>query len=248
MAESWNFDEMKMAMPYRHLGQSKKGGIVCVADHASNSVPEDIELGIKPCLLKDHIALDIGVEGIAIRMAQKNQIAAHLCTVSRLVCDMHREETHKDVVPLESDGHLIPGNIGADVESRLERFYRPYHLALSRWLNDAQPKLIISLHSFTPRLRSRKEARPWEVSLLYNEDGVAARYAISMFSKLGLKVGENMPYSGKVLNATMNRHAEKVGRSYLAIEVRQDLISTPTQQARWAVMIADVANRVALRV
>ena len=62
---------------------------------------------------------------------------------------------------------------------------------------------------FYTKASKPKEAPPWEVSLLYNEDGVAARYAISMFSKLGLKVGENMPYSGKVLNATMNRLAPK---------------------------------------
>lgn len=233
-------------LPFREVGEPKTGGIVCVVDHATNFVPEDIALGIPADLLEQHIALDIGVEGIAGRMARRHGIPAHLATVSRLVCDMHREEDHKNVVPIESDGHLIPGNIGADVEARLNRFHRPYHKALSEWLDAAPPELIISLHSFTPSLETSDEERPWEVALLYNEDDRAARHAIRLFGEEGLNVGDNQPYSGRELNATMNRHAEAHARPYLALEVRQDLIATRAEQSRWAVMITDVANRVAL--
>ena len=233
-------------LPYRQLGTARRGAIVCVADHASNHVPDDIELGIAAELLEQHIAVDIGVDGIAERLARRHHIPAHLATVSRLVCDLHREEDHKGVVPMESDGHLIPGNIGADIEGRLKRFHRPYHEALSQWLEPQDPKLIVSLHSFTPKLATSDEDRPWECALLYNQDDRAARHAIRMFGELGLNVGDNQPYSGKELNATMNRHAEAHGRAYLALEVRQDLISTRAEQSRWAAMIADVAGRVAL--
>ena len=44
----------------------------------------------------------------------------------------------------------------------------------------------------------------------------------------------------------MNRHAEAHGRPYFGLEVRQDLIAEEAGQARWANIIADVANRVAL--
>lgn len=233
-------------LPYRQVGNVKRGGLVCVADHASNFVPDDIELGIAPELLEQHIAYDIGVAGIAGRMARRHSIPAFLAEVSRLVVDLHREEDHSGVVPVTSDGHLIPGNIGADTEKRLTKYYRPYHDALARWLDDAQPGLIISLHSFTPELASSDEHRPWEIALLYNQDDRAARHAIRLFGELGLMVGENEPYSGKELNATMNRHAEAHGRPYCAIEVRQDLISTRAEQSRWAAMIADVCGRVAL--
>ena len=233
-------------LPYRQIGEPAPGGIVCVADHASNFVPKDIELGIAPELLEQHIAVDIGVEGVAGRMARRHGIPAHLATASRLVCDLHREEDHKAVVPMESDGHLIPGNIGADIEARLKRFHRPYHKAVANWLDAAQPELIISLHSFTPSLATSDEERPWEVALLYNTDDRAARHAIRLFSQQGLNVGDNQPYSGKELNATMNRHAEVYGRAYIALEIRQDLIVTRAEQSRWAAMITDVANRVAL--
>jgi predicted N-formylglutamate amidohydrolase len=232
--------------PYRQIGTPAKGGLVCVSDHASNFVPDDIPLGIPDELLDTHIAIDIGVGGVAERMARRHDIAAHVATVSRLVVDLHREEDHPKVVPTESDGHLIPGNIGADIEARLDRFHRPYHAALSRWLDEAEPRLIISLHSFTPRLETSEEERPWEVGLLYNQDDRAARHAIRLFGEQGLNVGDNEPYSGRELNATMNRHAEAHGRHYCAIEVRQDLIATRADQSRWASMLADVCGRVAL--
>ncbi|QUL38587.1 N-formylglutamate amidohydrolase [Erythrobacter sp. JK5] len=233
-------------LPFRQIGELKRGGMVCVADHASNFVPEDIPLGIARELLDQHVAYDIGVAGVAGRMARRYGIPAHLATVSRLVVDLHREEDHPNVVPTNSDGHLIPGNIGANTQARLDTYYRPYHEALGRWLDEAQPELIISLHSFTPKLATSEEDRPWEVALLYNEDDRAARHAIRLFSELGLSVGDNEPYSGKDLNATMNRHAEAHGRYYCAIEIRQDLIANRAAQSRWAAMVADVCGRVAL--
>lgn len=232
--------------PYRHVGELGCGGIVCVADHASNFVPGDIPLGIAPELLKKHIALDIGVEGVAERMARSHGIPAHIACVSRLVCDLHREEDSPAVVPAASDGYVIPGNVDADIEERLARFHRPYHAALGQWLDAAQPELIVALHSFTPGLESGGEERPWEIALLYNQDDRAARHAIRLFAEEGLTVGDNQPYSGKQLNATMDRHAEAHGRPYLTIEIRQDMIEREADQARWAVLVADVAKRTAL--
>lgn len=232
--------------PFKQMGVVEHGGIVCVSDHASNFVPDDVPLGISSDLLDTHIALDIGVGGIAERMARHHNIAAHVATVSRLVVDLHREQDHSAVVPTQSDGHLIPGNIGADIEARLSRFYHPYHGALEKWLDAAKPELIISLHSFTPKLKTSNEQRPWDVGLLYNNDDRAARHAIRFFGEHGLRVGDNEPYSGKELNATMNRHAEAYGRNYCAIEIRQDLIDTRADQSRWATMVADVCGRVAL--
>lgn len=232
--------------PFRQVGEPVPGRIVCVADHASSFVPDDIELGIDPALLDNHIAVDIGTEGIADRLARRHGIPAHIATISRLVCDLHRDEDHAGIMPTTSDGHLIPGNIGADLEKRLARFHRPYHTALAEWLDAARPELIVAMHSFTPSLATSDEERPWQVALLYNEDDRAARQAIRLFEEEGLTVGDNQPYSGKALNATMNRHAEAHGRPYLTIEIRQDLIGTEAEQARWAKLVADVAGRTAL--
>ena len=231
------------------LGQPEAGGILVVGDHASNRVPGDIDLGIDPALLEEHVAIDIGVAGVATRMAADHGIPAFLANVSRLVCDFNREEESPALVPHASDGHAIPGNLFdlADREARIERFYRPYHAALASLLRGAEPRLIVSLHSFTPSLTSRpEEQRPWQCGVLYNEDERASRLAIPLLEAAGLVVGDQQPYSGHLLNATMNRHAEAHGRPYFGLEIRQDLIANEAGQARWAALVADVANRVAL--
>jgi predicted N-formylglutamate amidohydrolase len=233
-------------MVYRQIGTIRPGGIVCVADHASNHVPAGVDLGIEPALMHEHIAIDIGVARVAERLARDYGIPAHLADISRLVCDFNRLESDPAVVPEKSDGHPIPGNVGADVEARLATYYRPYHAALSAFMADARPRLILSLHSFTPALRSCDRPRPWEVALLHNTDDRAARIAIREFAATGLTVGDNEPYSGRDLNATMDRHAEAAGIPYCSLEVRQDQISDEVGQERWAALIAEVMGRVLL--
>ncbi len=234
-----------MSQPYHQIGTPTPGKIVCTADHASNAVPADIDLQIPAHLLHEHIAVDIGTEAIAEILARHHAIPAHIAAVSRLVCDLNRDEDAPGLVPESSDGHPIPGNVGADREGRLNRFHRPYHTALEQWLAAAQPKLILSLHSFTPHLASREEPRPWHIGVLYNQDDRAARIAIPLLQAEGLMVGDNLPYSGRDLNYTMNRHAEGRGRAYLGVEIRQDLAQTPADHARWAALLANIAQRVA---
>lgn len=234
-----------MSDVFRHLGTPIPGAIVCTADHASNAVPADIDLGIPAHLFQEHIAVDIGTEAIAENLARDHAIPGHIAAVSRLVCDLNREESAPGLVPDASDGYPIPGNVGANREGRLNRFHRPYHTALEQWLAAAEPKLILSLHSFTPRLSTSDAARPWEVGVLYNQDDRAARITIPLLAAEGLNVGDNLPYSGRDLNYTMNRHAEAKGRAYLGIEIRQDLAQTPQDHARWAAILANIAQRVA---
>lgn len=238
-----------IAEAWRLVGEPRFGGILVVSDHASNRVPDDIDLGIDPALLNEHVAIDIGVAAVAERMAERRGIAAFLGNVSRLVCDCNRDEGAPTIVPRVSDGHAIPGNAldARGLEARLNRFYRPYHAALAELLDRAPPALILSLHSFTPSLKSRpQELRSWQVGVLYNEYERAARLAIPLLESEGLTVGDQQPYSGKELNATMNMHAEADGRPYVGIEVRQDQIGDAAGQAKWAERLARIANEVAL--
>ncbi len=240
-----------MSEAYQILGTPRFGGILVVSDHASNRVPVDIDLGIDAALLDQHIAVDIGVAGVAAQMAEFLGIAAFLGNISRLVCDLNRPEHSPAVCPIASDGHPIPGNAldAAGHEARLARFYRPYHQALAELLDAMPPALILSLHSFTPQLASDPaQLRPWQVGVLYNQDERAARIAIPLLAAEGLVVGDQEPYSGRLLNASMNRHAEAEGRPYLGLEVRQDQIADPANHAQWAERLARIANRVAVAI
>lgn len=233
---------------YRIVGTPRTGGLLIVVDHASGRVPEDIDLGIDPALLQTHIALDIGVGEVATLMARQAGVAAFMGNVSRLVCDFNREEQQSGTIPGNSDGHAIPGNAldEAQREARLTRFFRPYHAALARLLVEAPPALILSLHSYTPRLATSDEQRPWHCGVLYNEDDRAAQFAIPLLAAEGLVVGDQQPYSGKLLNATMNRHAEAQGRPYLGVEIRQDEISGAAGQAAWEHRLARICREVTL--
>jgi len=230
--------------PFRQIGTPRRGGIIAIADHASNFVPDDIELGIPAELMDQHIAIDIGTAGVAERLARKHGIAAQIAQVSRLVIDLHRNEGDDALVVASSDGHTIPGNIGANIERRTALYHRPYHEAFAAMVAEAQPALILAIHSFTPEMASTGEQRLWDVGLLYNQDDRAARVAIDSFTAMGFTVGDNEPYSGKQLNATMDRHAEANGIPYLTIELRQDLVARKSHQAVWADRIAKVAQDV----
>lgn len=218
--------------------------ILIVGDHASNRIPSDIDLGICPTLLDQHVAFDIGVAEVAALLADRLSCHAVLGTVSRLVIDLNREEDSPGLIPAESDGRPVPGNIGADRQARLDRFYRPYHAEIARRLAAMERPFILSLHSFTPCLDSSPcEPRPWEVGVLYNEDDCGARIAIPLLEKAGFRVGDQLPYSGKLLNATMNRHAENGGVPYLGIEMRQDISGAAEGQRRFADVLAPVVAR-----
>lgn len=235
---------------FRLLGTPRFGGILVISDHASNRVPDDIDLGIAPDLLDQHIAVDIGVAGVAARMVQRAGTAAFLGNVSRLVCDYNRDEGVPAIIPIASDGHAIPGNALDHVgrKARLDRFFRPYHAGLADLLDATPQSLIVSLHSFTPQLASNlEEKRPWQVGVLYNEDDRASRLGIALLEAEGLVVGDQQPYSGKLLNATMNRHAEAEGRPYIGIEVRQDEIADEAGQTVWAERLSRIANQIAVR-
>jgi predicted N-formylglutamate amidohydrolase len=164
---------------------------------------------------------------------------------SRLVVDLNRDIDDAAVVPLQSDGVTVPGNNLAplELEARHERFHKPYHDHLAALLSEHRPALILSLHSFTPALESKpQDVRPWEVGVLYNEQEAASKLAILFLEDAGYCVGDQLPYSGKLLNATMNRHAEAHNIPYVGIEMRQDLSSNPNGQARYARTLAEMCH------
>lgn len=218
------------------------GDVLLVCDHASNAVPEGVDLGIAPDLLDRHIAIDIGAAALTRALAGRIGAPAILATVSRLVIDCNREVDHPTLVPPASDGHAIPGNAGADRFDRIARFHAPYHRAIAAAVRARRPRLILGIHSFTPRLESADAAaeRPWQIGLLSNRDRRAVGPALAFLAGQGLIVGDNQPYSGRVLNATLNRHGEGQGIASAGIEIRNDLLGDDTAIALWCEILAQM--------
>lgn len=232
MEEAWTF-----------ISGQPKTGMLIIADHASSYVPPDIDLGVAPELLTKHVAVDLGVAALSSALNEQIGIPAILGGVSRLVIDLNREEDAHQLIPTASDGHVIPGNaVGEmDRDARVNRFWRPYHGEVARLVASTKPVLLVSLHSFTPQLEAEPDVeRPWEVGILYNEDDRAARIALRLLSLAGINVGDQLPYSGKLLNATMNHHGEQNGIAYLGIEMRQDLLANEESVAHWSGVLGAV--------
>lgn len=243
-----------MSEAWQQFGSPKVGGVLLIGDHAANSVPDDINLAIPAALLTDHIAIDIGVAEVAAHLAAHGGIdCAIIGGVSRLVIDLNREVGHSGLIPESSDGHIIDGNVDLTAEqraARITRFYDPYHARLDAVIAGFRPALILSLHSFTPRLSSRPdEVRPWDIGILYNQDDRLAAPAIAALTADGWHVGDQLPYSGRQLNATMNRHAEAKGIPYIGVEMRQDHSGSASGQAAIAKslgkMLAQLRNLLA---
>ncbi len=227
----------------RHIA-GKPGGTLLICDHASNAVPDGVDLGVEPHLLDKHIAIDIGAAPLTEALADRLGAPAVLATVSRLVIDLHRQPDHPGLIPAMSDGHVIPGNRPRLRDERIARFHAPYHRALAGVIRETRPTLLASIHSFTPRLEQGGAHRPWEIGILSNRDRRAADLAVALLRAAGLPTGDNEPYSGRVLNATLNRHGEATGIPSIAIEVRNDLIGDEAGVARWTDILAPILERI----
>lgn len=230
------------------VGEGRGRDWFALCDHATNIVPEDVaggDLGIAAEDMARHIAWDPGARGVALALAEALDGVYVGSRFSRLVIDPNRSEDDPTVLMKLYDGTVIPGNRYADAaekERRLARYHRPYHDALAARLAAAEaagaaPKLL-SIHSFTPQLKGRP-MRPWHVGLLWDRDDRIAR---PLLRRLGrephLCVGDNEPYSGQLTGDCMWRHGTTAGRPHVLIEIRNDLIQTEDQQARWGADLA----------
>jgi predicted N-formylglutamate amidohydrolase len=65
---------------------------------------------------------------------------------------------------------------------------------------------------------------------------------VDWLSAQGIVTGDNEPYSGRLLNATMNRHAEATGTPYLGIEIRNDLISGDAGVTMWCEILRNLVT------
>jgi predicted N-formylglutamate amidohydrolase len=231
---------------WEQFGAPVAGGCLMILDHASAHVPADIDLGVTFDPRSDHEGVDIGVREVAAEALLRIPHSwAILGGVSRLVIDCNRDSAAPGLIPAHSDDLAIPGNAALDAAgraARIARYYAPYHAHLAHSIARWRPALILSIHSFTPALASAPaEPRPWDVGILYNADARLAPLAIDWFGRMGLHVGDQLPYSGRVLNHTMNVHAEGNGIPYIGVEIRQDHLSSPDGWRRFGEYMAGLA-------
>ena len=215
------------------------GGLIFLCDHASRRVPAEFgDLGLEAGLFATHIASDIGAAEVTRALAAHFGAPAVLARWSRLVIDLNRGEDDPTLVMKLSDGSIVPGNVDADVEARIERFHRPYHRRIADEISRRAAPALISLHSFTPAWKGR--ARPWETGILWDRDGRLAVPLMARLREAGFTVGDNEPYSGALENDCLYRHGTMNGLPHVLIEIRQDLISNDRDARGFAVRLAPI--------
>ena len=226
-------------------------GLVILADHATNLLPERYgRLGLPESAFERHIAYDIGVEGVVRGLNARLNAPVVMSRFSRLLIDPNRGEDDPTLVMRISDGAIIPGNHPITPEEwqyRLEAFHRPYHDAVSRTIRAVEERtgkapLVISMHSYTPAWKG--VPRPWHVTVLWDSDPRAVRPLLAELESPGdVVVGDNEPYDGALRGDTLFRHCMKPGIAHALIEIRQDLIAEPEGVARMSGIVARALRR-----
>ena len=232
--------------PFEIDGADRAGRFVFLCDHAANTVPDFInggDLGLPAEDMNRHIAFDIGAAAVTKALAERLDGPAVLSNFSRLVIDPNRGEDDPTLIMRLYDGTIIHANRSVDEtarQHRLDTMHRPYHGAVGKIAADRSDPVLVSIHSFTPQLRSRPP-RPWHIGVLYAHDRrLADPFMARLAQEKDLTVGDNQPYSGHLTGDTMDQHALQHRRPHVLIEIRNDLISTEQDQQAWAQRLAPV--------
>lgn len=232
--------------PVRVFNPQGASSFLLIGDHAGNAVPSVLgTLRLSDADLRRHIALDIGIFELGVLLADALDAVFFSQVYSRLVIDCNRDPSAFDSIASKSDTTIVPGNEGLSQDARacrIAEIHEPYHAAIAEELvrRDRldQETILIALHSFTPSLKGSD--RPWHVGVLHDRGNtaLAARLRGILGQRGDLIVGDNQPYVMDATDYTIPRHAYALGRPYVELEIRQDLLDTPTHRQKWSDILA----------
>ena len=233
--------------PYQLINAQSDVPLLFICEHAGKAVPKALgDMGISADDLNDHIGWDIGAEAVTRRLAALFGATAVVATYSRLVIDANRPLGHPGSIPEESDARRIPANLQLDdaaKRARAEGCFWPYHRAVARHrmrLCAQREPVLVFVHSFTPSMADGTP-RPWEAGILWDRDErLSAPMLAHLRTRLGNKVGDNQPYSGRGGTGYSTQvHASEPNLPHIMIELRNDLIRDDGGVNHWADQMAD---------
>jgi predicted N-formylglutamate amidohydrolase len=242
-------EDVPPVQEFNALGRSP---YLLTCDHYGRLIPKALgDLGLKESELTRHIAWDIGIAGVAERLAKQLDARLIVQRYSRLVIDCNRPPHVASSIPIVSDATTIPLNEGLSNEAaalRRREIFDPYHrridAIIDQRLHDRTPTVLIALHSFTPVYAGI--ARPWHIGTLYHRDTRLPPLVLKLLrSEADLVVGDNEPYAvSDETDYTIPVHGEARGLINTGIEIRQDLISDQAGQQQWAERLARIFGEI----
>lgn len=238
--------------PLRVVNPEGAAPFLLVCEHAGNAIPAALgDLGLDEEERRRHIAWDIGAIGVAERLSQALDAPLFVQPYSRLVIDCNRPWETPALVPAVSDGTPIPGNAGLSETLRLQRWHeihQPFHAAIAAALDAGPRRALLTVHSFTPVLRSQpQQARPMQLGLLFGSDSRLADALQAALAQTdpGLHVARNQPYAvDGPSDYAIPVHGLARGIPNLLLEIRNDQILTEDGQAEWARRLAAALARI----
>jgi predicted N-formylglutamate amidohydrolase len=238
--------------PVHEVNAEGRSPLLLTCDHYGRLSPPALgDLGVAESEWTRHIAWDIGIAGVAERLA--SMLDAHLIAqrYSRLVIDCNRPPGVASSIPVISEATAIPGNEGIPAQAREARrreIFDPYHgrinAVIDARVHARRPTVLVALHSFTPVYAG--VARPWHIGTLYHRDTILPRLLLThLRAEPDLVVGDNEPYAvSDLTDYTIPVHGEARGLNNTGIEIRQDLIADQSGQQQWAERLARIFREI----
>ena len=235
--------------PFVVVNGNGNSTIILTCEHAGRAIPESLgNLGVNREVMECHIAYDIGVENVAKQLSALLDASLVLQPYSRLVIDCNRPFNAPDSIPVSSDGTNIHGNLALDDDSRQKRYneiVQPFHEIVTHQIDQKLVAglipILISVHSFTPKLMVDGQLRPWHMGLLYNRDDRLAKNLQKILNNQHprLNIALNEPYSvSDADDYTIPVHGEQRGIPHVMLEINNSEIISSVGQMRWASILA----------
>ena len=225
------------------------GRIVLVCEHASSFIPAEWgELGLSADLRQAHIAWDPGALQVARGLMQRLDAVLVQAPVSRLVYDCNRGPDRPGAMPVKSEVHDIPGNLGLTAAQRLRRVeavYLPWvaglHGLIAGRIALGLRPVVVTVHSFTPVYFGVRRAV--EFGVIHDADAGFSRAILAAARGTGLVCELNAPYSAADdVTHTLRMQATPYGLPNAMLEIRNDLIGSADDCTAMAETLAPVIN------
>lgn len=227
---------------YELLNGAGRGRAVILCEHASHHIPGRYNgLGLSQSDRRSHAAWDPGARAVALALSKALDAPLVASRISRLVYDCNRPPEAPSAMPAKSEVIEVPGNMNLRPDQREERemtVYRPFCDAVTRLIESRKSQgletALITMHSFTPIYFGAP--RDVEIGILHDADSRLADAMLAAAPALShRRIERNAPYGPQDgVTHSLQLHGIRHGLANVMIEVRNDLMKTPTEEAQVA--------------